>query len=263
MVIRMEEISVFIRSIFNIYIIYSLYYIILTKIMKKDLYKYTFGVSTGDLWSNTIFFAIAFIVFFFAFAFAYGVPEGINEVTEYYVNVSGLTSMIILAFGGVVTKKVYYCLNIMVKKLLPNCKLHYISENNRMWAFLIVSMIYCLITLTDERGEKISYMALSVIIGRMFWIDNKKNSLKKFFRSFFDIPHLLGVFYVLFIYDAVIFYIKESSDMSDDYAKKYIYSAVTGFITYIIFCTIKCRKKIMNNIIKKIEREEKKEKNRK
>ena len=77
-----------------------------------------------------------------------------------------------------------------------------IGENSRSWAFIMASLCYIAIRcmkIGDFEIEIVGFTSLSIILGRVLWIDLKKSSIKKLFKNFFSLNYQIILLYAVII----------------------------------------------------------------
>ncbi len=182
-------------------------------------------------------------IFFVAVLLATVIPESISQAKEYFINVSGLASNIILIFGGLISVKSYRLLIKILNRIIPCAHLRQLGYTPQMWAFITVCIFYFFIGLCNEGTESISYLTISIILGRFFWIDNNKNDIKRLFLSFFELPHNLCIFYILSNYICCVC-IYTNIILGNINYTKFAYSIVLSGIMYYIYLMVKYRNEI-------------------
>ncbi len=197
--------------------------------------------------SNLLFFAISFGVFLLAFVFAVAVPEGISQTKEYFINISGITSNIILIFGGKFSVGFHRLIIKILNKIIPRASLRYLGHMPQMWAFIVVFILYFSVGLCNKATNSISYLAIAIVMGKFLWIDNNRNDIKRLFLSFFDLSYDLCILYIMFSYIAFVhlYNIAMSENINNI---KLIYSIIIGCAIHYIFLILKYRNEIRNKL---------------
>lgn len=77
-------------------------------------------------------------IFFVAVLLATVIPESISQAKEYFINVSGLASNIILIFGGLISVKSYRLLIKILNRIIPCAHLRQLGYTSD------VGIYYCL-----------------------------------------------------------------------------------------------------------------------
>ncbi|WP_304430220.1 hypothetical protein [Romboutsia ilealis] len=166
----------------------------------------------------------------------------INILTDYidifFLN-SGLAINILLVFCALLTKKLYEKLVKINMKYLPKHSLKYLGADSKMWAYITASLIMLFICLPDEDTRPASYAALAVITGKLFWIDNQKESIKKMLISFFKLPFIICTLYILGVQYAIAYCITEIAKNTYNL----FFLRYEMLIIYVIFFIVLCIKK--------------------
>ena len=151
---------------------------------------------------DVLFFVIVFLVFIGALPVSIGISQGISELGDFPLVESGLFSNIIIILSGVIVRFIYCMIRLVVNKIMRKNMLTYIGENSRTWAFIMASSCYVAIGFMKGKNlymQLIGFNALSIILGRVFWIDCNKNVIKNILSSFFSLDYR-----VIFIYAIII-----------------------------------------------------------
>lgn len=151
---------------------------------------------------DLLFFVIAFIVFIFALPIAVAVPLAMDTLGDFSFMASGLFSNIVIILSGIIVRIIYRIIRFIVNKILHKNILMYIGENSRSWAFIMASLCYIAMSfmkIGDFEIEIVGFTSLSIILGRVLWIDFKKGSIKKFFKNFFSLNYQLILLYAVII----------------------------------------------------------------
>lgn len=179
-----------------------------TKIFRKLYPQKTFDNLLSQRYAlrlfirDLLFFIIAFLVFIFALPIAVAIPLGIGTLGDFSFMSSGLFSNIVIILSGIIARIIYFMVRFIVNKILHKNVLMYIGENSRSWAFIMASLCYIAMSLMKIGNfeiEIVGFTSLSIILGRVLWIDFNKGSQKRFFKGFFSLNYQL-----IFLYASII-----------------------------------------------------------
>lgn len=200
--------------------------------------KLIIGFSRKVWLSHLVFVSLAFLIMFFVFALVYSIDsidDDLNLVSGFSIINNGLLCNVIILMSGSFTKKVYSIIFNFTKKN----SLRILGYNSRMWAFIVVCIFYAVISSDEEIGE-MSYIASSIVWGKLFWIDDKKEGIKHLLSSFWDLPLLVILLYCMIINFSIIFRILKNIDSSGYFSDNLItYGASIALIIYIIFMIVR------------------------
>lgn len=151
--------------------------------------------------STEVFFVNECIMIYFAYLIAVCIPKNDN-----FMNLSGTTSIIIMVISGSLSNFIYRkIITLWNKHVDTKKKLFYVGENTRTWTILIVSFIaFAGLAYGDKISVQISYLAFSIIFGKLFWIENKRNNICKILRSFLSLPYCINLQYISILYVGIL-----------------------------------------------------------
>lgn len=206
----------------------------------KYIYKAIFynNKNCVHIYSTFIYFIIYASLFFIVLPISAGASVSIipYKVTE-------VLSLLIIITGIQIGNLIANIFNKIILKKLP-FKIYYIGENSRTWCLLIISLVYLMLSSTDARLDSVEKLTFSIIIGKLFWIDNKKNPFKRILKSFCMLPYPVAYFYLIILFGAYTGFVINVKTMS------IILSIIISTFIFYIFIVIKYLPQIIEDITK-------------
>ena len=185
-----------------------------------------------------IFFFIILNLFAFSLSLTYFIQETYDQ--NLFVK-SGLLSTIIIVCIGNMARLIYNGVCNILHKIYKKDMLLYIGENSRTWAFIMSCLMFFIastfLKIEDNNFELIGFSAISIILGKFFWVDTTKNSVKSLLKSFFALPYLTFYLYSHVIVSILILPVFKYTDVIS------IVIAVTiGTLSSYVITVIRYRK---------------------
>lgn len=254
----MENLQVTMTKIFSIVYIYfcSLAIPLFVIKMRRKIYPQNAFLNAFSKRSylrtfirDLIFFIITVILFIYFFAIIV-IPIKIKFMEDNSLIASGLFANIIIIFSGITIRFVYEVVRFLINKILRKNILTHIGENSRTWAFIMACLFYVSIGLSrigEFDLEIVGFTALSIIFGRLFWIDFKINSIKNFYKSFYSLPYCMNIVYSIIISATIV-----SPFVTYAGVPLASIASTLGMLSALIISIYKCRFELLNFLLTKI-----------
>ena len=149
---------------------------------------------------SVVFALIVTVVFFIVFALSNGIMNVDVKGIPYLID--SILSNVILIFGGAISVWTYQGLSIMIFKIVKRENIRKAIDlkiEDRMWIFLLVFWGYCLLGIEDVRIQPITSIALSLIIGKFFWVDGKLSDTLDLLKTIKNQSWIIKTSYLIFL----------------------------------------------------------------
>ena len=173
--------------------------------------------------SNMVYFAISFFVFILAFSFENFFINAFKYSIPIFLIETSIISYIILVIANFMMKLIYYFVVNFFNKYSKDVQLRYLGVEARMW--IIINCCIFFIPLYFGSYKRVSILAISVISGKLFWVDNNKKNCIYLLKIFFSLPYC-----VYFFYTSLISYLLLSIFEKELYDKYLMFFIDTFFI---------------------------------
>ncbi len=187
--------------------------------------------------SNFIYIIIAFFAYLILLPVIYSINNLKEMVDDPFINglsfiKNGLFSSFMILLIGKLINISYLFIFKLIEKWKNGHYLRILNSNSKMWAFIVVSLIYVFLLSNENKIDSdVIYISTGIIWGKFFWIDNRNNELKKTLNSFWNLDFLSIIAYCVTINSLILICILNTIDES--FCNKNL-NFIPGFVIAII-----------------------------
>lgn len=202
--------------------------------------------------SNMVFISISLIVFLpVSIILVYVLRELKDMINPLFIE-TGILLYIVLIFANIIIQLLYYAALMVINSCNIPIKLQYLGVNARMLAYIAICFLMMSINFLDI-SKDLSFLAITVIMGRFLWIDNNIQNMKESIIYFFSLQYwncllyinLLGFFIFCLFYR--VFYVFSLSIFC-----RYLILLIVTTSTHAIILFFMCEKKEILRELEKI-----------
>lgn len=157
----------------------------------NDLYyRYRYYASTA------ILFTIYYLSFGITLILTIVMQKTDVTFPQIFYDIKDFIILLIHIAGIKVGNAIFRLFNYFLYKINGKLRLYIIGENGKTWCILIICLTSIFLSFKHQWMSDMRPVAISIIVGRFFWVDNKRNNTIRIIKSFFDLPQEIALMYI-------------------------------------------------------------------